>query len=171
LKLAIDWRNRKVHSLADEKLKESDEKELISNAEKLRVEHRGLDVKELITHYKSAAHPSFKEAASIIKLVQDAVSHFDGLLLAGLDISEYVRDAVRISLSTSSSSNANASLKHACAKTWGNPKKRREKALRALRLIGVHETQTITVREVPDDLIEHLTGMTSEEAYSYFSRP
>lgn len=77
LKRAIDWRNRRVHSLADETLRKSSEVELLSHAESLRAEHRGLDVKELLTRYKAGKSPSFKDSASVIQLSHNAVAHFD----------------------------------------------------------------------------------------------
>lgn len=84
LKLAIDWRNRRVHSLAEEILERSSEEELLRCGESLRTEHSGLDVEALLKHYKTGESPSFKEAASVIRLTHNAVAHFDAQLLLKL---------------------------------------------------------------------------------------
>ncbi len=169
LKLAIDWRNRRVHSLADEMLEKSSEKELLHHAGSLRAEHSGLDIHELLKHYKAGEPPTFKEAASIIRLVHSSVAHFDAELLLKLDIEEYVRDALRIKLSTAVSSNPEAALKRACAKIWGSSEKKHAKVIRALRLIGVHPSAEITARQFPDSLVETMVAMTPQLAYTYLT--
>lgn len=165
LKLAIDWRNRLVHSLAGENLENSYEEVFLSRAESLRTEHSGLDVNELLTRYKARESPSFKDAASVIRLSHNAVSHFDAHLLSGLDIERYVREAIRIELTDSS--NTDAGLKRACTKIWGNPDKRRAKAIRALRFVGVHQTSEIKARQVPDAFVDSILAMTPEEAHTF----
>jgi hypothetical protein len=86
IKLAIEWRNRRVHSLADDKTEDDDIKSLQEAADTLRDEFSGLNVVELIKDYKSGSAPTFKEAAAIIRLVHLAVENFDAQLLGDLDI-------------------------------------------------------------------------------------
>jgi len=81
LKLAIDWRNRRVHSLAVESLQRSDEATLLANAQTIEAEHKGLIIKELLGRFKTGSAPTFKDAASIISLVHRVVQHFDTQLL------------------------------------------------------------------------------------------
>jgi hypothetical protein len=169
LKLAIDWRNRRVHSLAEEMLERSSEEELLRYGESLRTEHSGLDVEALLKHYKTGESPSFKEAASIIRLTHNAVAHFDAQLLLKLDIERYVRDALQIALTDANSYDPNLALKRACAKIWGSSEKKYAKVVRALRLIGVHPTSEITACQVPDSLLETIVAMTPTSAYTYLT--
>ena len=169
LKLAIDWRNRRVHSLADEMLENSSEEELLQHAESLKAEHSGLNIQELLKHYKAAEPPSFKEAASIIRLTHSAVAHFDAELLLKLDIEQYARNALKIKLSAAVSSNPEFALKRACAKIWGDSEKKQAKVIRALRLIGVHQSSEITARQFPDSLVETIVAMTPKLAYTYLT--
>jgi hypothetical protein len=165
LKLAIAWRNRRVHSLANEALENTCEAVLRQSAEKLSGEHNGLDILRLLGQYKAAAPPSFKEAASVIRLTQNAVAHFDAQLLSKLDIELYVRDALEIKLSNSDS----GALKRICAKIWGSSEKKRTRVVRALRLIGIHQTSEITACQVPEPFVEAIVAMTPKLAYSYLT--
>ena len=169
LKLAIDRRNRRVHSLADEMMTSTEEQKLLSHANKLEKEHSGLDVKALMERYHRRESPSFKDAASVIRLTHFAVEHFDEHLLKGLNIEEYVRGLMMFTLAPGWSAERAASLKHACAKTWGDKNKRQVKALRILMMAGVHPTVEIKGREVPSALIDKITRMCAEQAYEYLS--
>lgn len=91
LKLAIDWRNRRVHSLASETIAGTELKELLGYSIKLAEEHRGLNIGALVSRYRANEAPSFKDAASVISLTHTAVKHFDQQLLVGLEIESYLR--------------------------------------------------------------------------------
>jgi hypothetical protein len=170
LKLAIDWRNRRVHSLAVESLQRSDEATLLASAQKIEADHKGLSIKELLGRFKTGSAPAFKDAASIISLVHRVVQHFDARLLSGLDIERYVRESLRVSLAEATTSKSKGALKRACVKIWGDPRKKRAKVLRALRWIGVHGASTIEGRQVPDDMVDEIAAMSAEEAWSFLGQ-
>ena len=86
-----------------------------------------------------------------------------------LDIERYVRESLRVSLVEATNSKSKGALKRACAKTWGDPQKRRAKILRALRWIGVHEASEIEGRQVPEDLVDEIAAMTADEAWSFLA--
>ena len=169
LKLAIDWRNRRVHSLAADTLTKAEQNELLTHSAKLKEEHRGLDVKELIARYRVNEAPSFKDAASVIGLTQTAVEHFDGQLLAGLEIESYLRGLMVRALNPPRSPEVKDALRNACMNTWGDTEKRANKSLRILRMVGVHPTTVVKGRQVPDALVERIAAMTQDEAFEYFS--
>ena len=169
LKLAIDWRNRRVHSLATDTFTKTERSELLSHSSKLKVEHKGLDIKELIARYRANEAPSFKDAASVIGLTQTAVEHFDQQLLAGLEIESYLRGLMIQALSPSRSPEIKDALRNACMKTWGDPEKRANKSLRILRMVGVHPTTEIVGRQVLNALVEKIARMTHNEAFEYLS--
>lgn len=169
LKLAIDWRNRRVHSLAVDMLSSEEQKELLSYSAELKEEHSGLEIKELIARYRANEAPSFKDAASVISLVQTAVEHFDVLLLQGLDIENYLRGLMIRALDPPRSPETKAALRNACMNTWGDPEKRENKALRILRMIGVHRTMEIEGRQVPDALVSRVAAMTPDEVFDWLN--
>jgi hypothetical protein len=170
VKLAIDWRNRRVHSLSDVELTSEEESKLLSFGNILHEVYSGLDVEELITRYRLGESPSFKDAASFIRLAHRVVEHFDAQLLKEIDLEEYLRGLVVRVLAPQRLSKRTALLKHACAKTWGDRDKRVTKSLRVLRMVGVHPTSEIKGRQVPDGLISRITEMSSEQAYEYLNK-
>lgn len=170
LKLAVDWRNRRVHSLASEIITGTELKELLGYSTSLAEEHRGLDISALVARYRANEAPSFKDAASVISLTHIVVEHFDRQLLARLEIENYLRSLIVQALNSSRNSSAKDALRHACSKTWADPEKRANKAIRILRMVGVHPTDKIEGREVPNDLVEKIAAMTPEMAFNYFSQ-
>ncbi|WP_425908975.1 hypothetical protein [Nitrobacter sp. TKz-YC02] len=170
LKLAIDWRNRRVHSLASETIAGTELKELLGYSIKLAEEHRGLNIDALVSRYRANEAPSFKDAASVISLTHTAVKHFDQQLLVGLEIESYLRGLIMQALNSPCYSSAKDALRHACSKTWADPEKRTNKSIRILRMVGVHPTDKIEGRQVPDELVTKIATMTPETAFKYFSQ-
>jgi hypothetical protein len=168
IKLAIEWRNRRVHSLADNNIDDDDIDSLEKCADTLHKEFSGLDVVELIKDYKSRSAPTFKEAAAIMRLVHFAVENFDTQLLGKLDINRYLGTALAAQLGGNGQSVNISVLSHSCRQIWDHPTKKKEKILRALRLIGVHPTgeSKRRGRAVPDELIDQFLEMRSADAMS-----
>lgn len=160
LKLAIDWRNLRVHSLAEDRLANGEEEVLRKHAADFRLDYSGLEIAELLRHYRAGVAPTFKEAASVVRLCHEAVEHFDGHLLARLDIETYVLDAMALILAKDRSS---SELRVSCIAIWGS-EKRAAKVLRTLRLIGAHEVAQVTAREVPTELVDRLLNLSPEQA-------
>jgi hypothetical protein len=166
LRLAIEWRNRRVHSLADERLSATDINDLRNGSGTLRRNHNGLEIDEVIARYQASEPPLFKDAASVIRSVQDAVKYYDFEILRLLNIEEYVKGILVLTLSPSRASSA---LRHGVARTWGAPLKREAKVLRILRMAGVHWTAEVEGREIPAALIDRLTQMSEAEALAYLT--
>lgn len=165
LRLAFDWRNRRVHSLAEDKIEGRAIKVLTEAHESFREDFSGLDINEVVRHYQTGEAPTFKETAAIIRLVHDAVEHFDGHLLSSLDLEDYIRECVADHLSPANGS-AEA-FADVCALVWGSQKKKREKVLRVLRFVGVHEVSNVSARRIADEYLELLLSMTPREAVEY----
>lgn len=168
LRLAIAWRNRRVHSLSDNSLGESHAESLRRNAEFIASEYRGLIIAELLARFDAGEPPHFKDAASIVKVTHKAVEHFDRHLLASLDIESYVRRTIANALTDDFRVVDSSRLKHACHKVWGDPKRRMGKVTHLLTLVGIHRVDQISAREIPDELIEKITSFNAADAMSYF---
>jgi hypothetical protein len=171
IRLAIDWRNRRVHSLAEDIAEGEDIEALQQCSDGLREEFSGLIVEELIRRYKNGLAPTFKEAAAIIRLTHVAVTHFDEQLLRHLGIRRYLSDALAMHLGGHGGAINISSPSHSCRQLWDHPIKREAKVLRALRLIGIHPTDELKGRAVPDDLIDDLLRMTSANAIDFLRQP
>lgn len=167
MRLAIAWRNKKVHSLSDDELEKDDERVLLQSAASLSNEFRGLSIHEVLDRFKAAESPQFKDAASIISLAHKIVESFDKYLLQVLPVGCYVRVALRTALGRSSTRPERAQIGYAAGRIWGDQNLRKAKAARALRFIGVHQVETLTGRLVPDALVDRILTFAPDTAMEY----
>jgi len=161
LKLAIEWRNRRVHSLSNDRMDRAQRKVISDFQSTLSEKYSGLSAAELLTHFDSGAAPTFKEAASIIRLCHQTVEHYDAHILRRLPLTRYLCDAVTMILSE-----GGGDLRPAISRIWDHPK-REAKALRLLRLAGVFEASGGVGREVPDDFIKSFISLRPEHVESF----
>lgn len=161
LSVAIEWRNRRVHSLSRDKINRSVFQLIRQEAVNFRQEYSGLEVEEFIKHFNAADAPTFKEAAAVIRLTHEAVSRFDEFLLRELPVERYLSDALLLFLEE-----RNGSPSRTIKKIWDHPKKHR-KAIRLLGLVGVNETDTLSGRRVPDEFVDELTGLNSAQVLEF----
>lgn len=161
LEVAIEWRNRRVHSLSDDRIDNSRRSALINDGAFFRSNHSGLDVRELLSHFDSGSAPTFKEAASIIKLCHDAVQFYDAAVLDRIDVTRYVSDAVLQILEQ-----GNLDLKSPISRIWDSTK-REAKVLRLLRLAGVSQSEAISGKVVPDIFVDHLLSLSAEDVEGF----
>lgn len=161
LSVAIEWRNRRVHSLANDKIDRQTLQDILAQAATFRDQYSGLDVKELIAHFNAGDAPTFKEAAAVIRLAHEAVAHFDEILLRQLPIESYLSDALLQLLE-----GRDGKASKAIQKTWDHPKKDR-KVIRLLRMVGVNETETLKGRQVPDVFVDELLGLESTKVIDF----
>lgn len=162
LSIAINWRNQRVHSLSSDSIKKQTLRTVQDNAEFFKSGYSGLDVDDFISHFKSKEAPTFKEAASVIRLVHEAVSHYDAELLQNLPIERYLKEALLKFLETD-----NANPLRSIKKTWDHPEKKRTKVIRLLRMIGVNQTDEIKGRLVPDEFVDALVNLKSGDVLSF----
>jgi len=166
LRLAIDWRNQRVHSLAEDNLRSDDVKTIREQSEKLRNDFSGLGADEIIRNYQAGIGPNFKEAAAVIRLAHQTVEHFDRELLQGMDVINYIGESLYVLLAHDRS---HSKVEASCQKIWGNQAKRQAKVLRTLRLVGVTETSKLSGREIPADFVDALLDMTPQSAFTFLS--
>lgn len=93
-RLAIEWRNRRVHSLAENELSADDEALLRASSMEIATEYRGLDVDLMLSNFYASKEPTLKEAAGIIKVMQNVVEKMDAKLIADVDVDRLVREAI-----------------------------------------------------------------------------
>lgn len=161
LKLAIEWRNRRVHSLAEDRLVKAQRQLILSQQTHLAKAYAGLDAKALLARFDGRIAPSFKEAASIIRVCQEAVEHYDTHLLEKLPLTSYLCDAVLMILS-----DGDRNRQSAINRIWDHPK-REAKALRLLRLAGVSEQINAVGREVPKSFVEAFVSLGPKEVEDF----
>ncbi len=162
LLVAIQWRNQRVHSLSDDKIEKSTLRVLRDHADWFASGYSGLNIDEFIDNFIAGKAPTFKEAASVIRLTHEAVAHYDNRLLKDLPLERYLRDLLGKLLRQ-----GNTTPSRAIKKTWGHPSKKETKVVRLLRMIGVNETQEIRGREVPREFVDRLVSLECDEVLQF----
>ncbi len=162
LDIAIEWRNRRVHSLANDKIDKNVKNALLDHSEHFERGYSGLKIDELISHFDAGVAPTFKEAAAIIRLCHEVVAHYDEFLLQQLDIEQYLK----ASLLHFIDKNGGTRLL-TIQKTWKQSPKKNKKVIRLLRMVGVNRTSTPEGRKVPESFVNYLTNLESDEVVNF----
>lgn len=103
VEVLIVWRNRAVHSLADNKLSEDTWEILASNEGWIRDEFRGMELERLFGDFERGGAPTFKEIASFIRAAQSLVQEMDAALLRHLNPEKYLKEFILYYLKKSDS--------------------------------------------------------------------
>lgn len=90
----IVWRNRVVHSLADNEVSETCWNTLRSNEEWIKSEFHGMELGRLLKDFDRGEAPTFKEIASFIRSIQSLVQEMDAALLSALDPEPYLKSFI-----------------------------------------------------------------------------
>ncbi|MCW6509692.1 hypothetical protein [Lichenifustis flavocetrariae] len=149
---------------------------LISKQDELLRDYAGLSISDMLKDFDASEPPHFKEAAAIIRAVQNAVECFDGKLLEQIDLKEYLRGLLSERLGRGPS-NQSINRKHAVRQTWGHQTSKGVKVLRILAMVGVHKVvapqsspkKVVATRKIPDELIHQITNMSQAEALEFLS--
>jgi len=90
--LSICWRNKLVHSDADNNIISNNREVLILNKELIRNKYSGLDIIRTLKSFDANKPPTFKEAASLVRSLIDFVYLVDHELILKLDKEKYIND-------------------------------------------------------------------------------
>lgn len=174
LSLGIAWRNRRVHSLSDNNIMVEERACLNSKNAELQRDYSGLLIKDMLKRFDASEPPHFKEAAAVIRAVQRAVEFFDSQLLMHLDL-EYYLGGVLAERLGKGPLDPDSNCRHAVRQFWGHPTAKKIKVLRALNMIGVHQStasqgsvkRPAFARNVPDYLVDRIVSMDQREALEF----
>ena len=142
--LIIAWRNRQVHTDADDEIGRSCRNIICENASEAKVRFRGLDVNEMLDRYENGKSPRFKEIASFVKVTQDYVNFVEEFLFSQLDEQKYLRELVWNGLSerAMASKNRQRGRKYYADKVWGKSQANKRQAVeRFLQRNGLSRTR------------------------------
>lgn len=113
--LAVIWRNRLIHSLADNEVPDGLREQLLRSVDDIRNDYRGLDVERTILAAARGDAPTLKEATSVIAACHAFVAGIDAALLSELSVERYAKDVIVEHLSQAGRRNAREQL----ALLWG----------------------------------------------------
>lgn len=176
LSLGVAWRNRRVHSLGNNDITVEERGQLKSECAKLQREYAGLSAIDVLKHFDASEPPHFKEAAAIIRAVQNAVEFFDSKLLQHIDLEEYLRGLLAERLGNGPL-DRDRNRTNAVRQIWGNQTSKETKVLRMLNMIGVHKPEISQspakkptfARNVPDCLVNRIVSMDQAAALEFIS--
>lgn len=167
VEVMIAWRNRQVHSLADNEVSSEAWKILQENAEWVKNEFRGMQVDRLFADFSKEAPPSFKEIASFIRATQEAVRLIDTYLLKNLEPRSYLKQLIH---EFASKSRSNDNPEKACKKQiqsiWGrDASDRPQRVISFLKNCGLSLSPTDGEASAvfSDNILSSLSDMTPSE--------
>lgn len=157
--LAVTWRNRLVHSDADNALPKEVRQILEVEADTISEEFQGLDVARTMTNLNAAAVPSLKEATALVRAAHLLVREADEKLREDLDIEVLLEEGLQRYIGEDSLQRA--------ARIWGKGK---EKALKSLRQVALNIglTEEDGARALGDEVMSELASLSEVQARQRF---
>jgi hypothetical protein len=129
IQLAIVWRNRLVHTVGENELRDSTRDGLTRLREIAAEEFQGLSVDLAIKHVTAArpSAPTFKEVAAMIRAAHGFIQEADSQLLSALDTRRYFYDALTDYVAQD--------VDRRIQNVWGKDRVRRESTIRKIASI------------------------------------
>lgn len=155
--LAVVWRNRLVHSLAENELPAQLRTQLEKAAGHIERDYRGLDIERTMCAASRSDAPTLKETASINAACHSFVSGIDGRLLAELPLERYATEV----LSEHFGQSRRRSAREQVAVLWSKDASRRKRSIG--QILQCDGAAVITAPEL-DKWITELAELTFGEA-------
>lgn len=158
--LAIQWRNRRLHTGAENKIEQKYKAALMDARDEIREQFSGLDIDVLLSRFEMSETPRFKEVASLVKGALDFVQAADALVVQRLDPSEMALHIIVSTLKERAAMN-----RRRAGQQWGNtPVERRRRITGVLATAGfVMESGVECEHGLPDDFIANLARLSYGE--------
>ena len=173
--LMITWRNRAVHTTADNEVCQHYKNVLATNIDEIKARFHGLDSTVLLAGYNASRNPHFKEVASFMNATHHYVNVLEQALFRELNPTRFLKELVwtgistDISLPSTASKPRNEVRKQHLNRIWGkNPSNKRQAVTRFLQRHGLSLVETTDCHVVfDDDLLDDLTSKTPTEVFSW----
>jgi hypothetical protein len=149
--LAIVWRNRLVHSNAENQVPPATVTILRASTQEIADAYQGLDVDLLLLDLERGGVPRFKEATALVRAAQSFVEKADAEILSRLDLEAFFREALAVYVSVDPS--------RRISNIWGKDPKRKLSSLRQLAMesgIWEHDNATLVL---PDTVLIELAEL------------
>ena len=171
--LIIAWRNRQVHTDADDVLTRDCRNVICGNVSEAKTRFRGLNVNKMLGRYEKNKSPTFKEVASFVKITQDYVNFVEEFLFDKLDEQKFFRELVWNGLSdgTVGGKSRQNGRKSYSERVWGKSKANKGQAVeRFLQRNGLSCTRPDKVNcyvVFDDKMIEALASKSPREVLEW----
>jgi hypothetical protein len=159
-RLAVTWRNRLVHSLAELELATDSAEALRHAADRIRDDYQGLEVEPLlaaVSERRATRPPTFKEATSLVRAAHTFVAQSDDSFIASLDVEKYFLDALRSYLSNDTSRRLH--------NIWGKDANRARRSLGQIaQEFGLAQSEQTGPSAMPTDRLAEVSKWTIKDA-------
>ncbi len=149
--LAIVWRNRLVHSNAENQVPPAIVTILQDSTEEIANAYQGLDVDLLLLHLAGGGVPRFKEATAMVRAAQSFVEKADAEILSRLDLGAFFREALAVYVSVDPP--------RRISNIWGKDPERKLRSLRQLAMESGMCEQDDPSLELPATLLIELAEL------------
>ncbi len=176
VEIAIVWRNRRVHTDADDVLSVTCRRILRSGSAEAAKQFRGLEIDEMLDRFEENENPRLKEIASLIKATQDYVGVIEEYFFENLDEQKFLKELVWRGLSESVSleRTREESRKQCSERVWGKSGKNKQKAVeRFLQRNGLSRSEPERNEKwvvFEENVVVELSSMSPKEVRNW-SRP
>jgi hypothetical protein len=162
--LAIQWRNRRLHSGSTNRLEQRYVGVLRGGAERLRSAYGGLDPQSLLRHFDASRSPRLREVAAFSRGARSLAAQLDRALVMATHPVAYATELLSASFRAGSDGAARL------ASVWSTPpEKRRGKLTQLLRTLGFRDRPTVEGQApLADDWLEDLSRASNREAAALF---
>jgi len=164
VEVMIVWRNRLVHSLADNTISSQTEQLIHTNSEWIKDQFNGMSVDRMLADFDSERPPTFKETASFIRATHQVVESLDRFLLSHLDAESYLKELIWSSAGANDSERAKQ-----IQNVWG-----RDECDRPTRVFSFLQNRGLATSrredssaEFPDELLNAVAAMTPKELKAF----
>jgi hypothetical protein len=164
--LAIQWRNRRLHTGAINAIERKYFTVLRAAKDDICEQFCGLDLEDLFHRFDESESPRFKEVASLVKGTLDFAQMADGVLVQRLDpndvachvIASVLRDRVAMN-------------RRRAGQQWGNTPDDRRRRLKSILTTAGFSDKTVAKNcpGLPDAFINNLASLSFREVADKFS--
>jgi hypothetical protein len=166
IEVMIAWRNRLVHSLADNDVSTETRKLLSERQSWIRNEFRGMEVDRLFSDFEQDGPPTFKEMASFIRATHEFVRMLDEAFLLELDTEQYLKSFIWsvVSRNPKKSKDIDQRRMALIQSVWGRDvSERHQRVISFLRNNGLSMQQAKDGAVFSDELLAELSAMNPKK--------
>ena len=171
--LMIAWRNRTVHSDADNEVAERYKNYIRGNIEAIKERFKGLDGLVLLDHFDNHESPRFKEVTSFINSTQHYVKELEQSLFQSMCPEHFLKELIwkAISAPDASDKTSDHHRKQLLKSVWGKSSSNKERAIKGFlqqqRLSFVKPGDEEDFLFFEDNFLEQMISRTPTEMFNW----
>lgn len=183
IEIMIAWRNRSVHSLAENDASDEAWKTVRDNGKFIAERFKGLLIERLESGFSHNEPPTFKETASFISATHEIIRQIDEYYLSKLNLTPFLSELIWQITADGAGDDVNSRRKKRVQSVWGrDASERRNAVVSLLKNAGLSDTTVVAQsdKRVPksdrenapaavfeDDLIDLISEFSPNQLLEY----